>query len=196
MRDGGGADATLGADHRDDAAGDDGFGRREQAADRADDVERFDRSHHIIVDAAAHQLAIGRGVVGIADHDHTGAGIADAGEVVEPFEDVTRAVGFDHNDVRRWHRFIDFDGRGEATVLGGEMCLGKTAILPGRGHRGERLRGLAKGLHGDARNRRNVFLGMLRIVRFFVVDACHLPVSLSLALSASGLAVAIGVPLR
>ena len=137
------------------------------------------------VHPAADQLAIGRGVVGIADHHHAGAGIADAGEIVEALEDVAGAVGFDHDHIRRRHRVIDFDRRGEAAALGGEMRLGETAILPGRGHRGERLLGLAKCLNRDARNRRNVILGVLRIVRFFV-DACHLPVSLSLALSASG----------
>ncbi|MHC2318766.1 hypothetical protein ACVIHC_005812 [Bradyrhizobium diazoefficiens] len=196
MRDGGRADAALGADHRDDAAGDDGFGRREQAADRTDHVDRFDRSHHIVVDAAAHQLAIGRGVVGIADHDHAGPGIADAGEIVQALEDVARAVGFDHDHVRRRHRLIDFDRRGEAAFLGGQVRLGQPAILSRRGYRGERLVGLAKGLHRDARNRRNVLLGVPRMVRFFVVDARHLPVSLSLALSASGLGVAIAAPLR
>ena len=83
MRDRGGADAALGADHRDHAADGDRFRRREQAADRAHDVEDLDRPDHVVVDAAAHQLAIGRGVVGGADHDDTRAGIADAGEIVE-----------------------------------------------------------------------------------------------------------------
>ena len=41
--DGGGADAALGADDGDDAADRLGVGRREQAADRAHDVDRADR---------------------------------------------------------------------------------------------------------------------------------------------------------
>ncbi|MGY4381113.1 hypothetical protein ACVWZ3_008752 [Bradyrhizobium sp. i1.3.6] len=77
------------------------------------------------------------------------------------------------------------------------MRLGETAILPGRGDRGERLLGLAKGLHRDARNRRNVVLGVPRVVRFLVVvKTCHLPVSLSLAFSASGYMVVVAMPLR
>jgi hypothetical protein len=71
-------------------------------------------------------------------------GIADAGEIVQALQDVARAVGFDHDHVRRRHRFIDFDRRGEAAFLGGDMRLGEPAILPGRRHCGERLVGLAK----------------------------------------------------
>jgi len=87
---------------------------------------------------------------------------------------------------RRRHRLIDFDRRGKAAVFGGEMRLGETAVLPGRGHRGERLLGLAKCLHRDARHRRMCSSGCCGSSALFVVDACHLPVSLSLALSASG----------
>ena len=52
--DGRGADAALGADHRDDAPDRLGVGRGEQPADRAHDVERADRRDQIVADAAAH----------------------------------------------------------------------------------------------------------------------------------------------
>ena len=75
--DGGGADAALGADDGDDAADRLGFRRREQAADRAHDVDGADRRDHVVADAAADQLAIEHDVVDAADHDHAGAGVAD-----------------------------------------------------------------------------------------------------------------------
>ena len=76
VRDGGCADAALGADDGDDPADGDGLRRREQAADRAHHVEGVDRPDDVVADAAAHQFAIGRDIVGAADHDDAGSGIA------------------------------------------------------------------------------------------------------------------------
>ena len=88
VRDGGCADAALGADDGDDAADGDGLRGREQAADRADDVDRLDRPNDVVADAAPHQLAIGRDIVGAADHHDAGSGVADGREFVEAGQDV------------------------------------------------------------------------------------------------------------
>src|SRR5581483_481319 len=83
VRHGRGADAALGADYGNHPAGGHGLGRREQAADRAHDVEHADRADHVIVDAAANQLAIGHVIGFVADDDYAGAGVAHARELVE-----------------------------------------------------------------------------------------------------------------
>ena len=88
--DGGGADAALGADHREDAADRLGVRRGEQSADRAHDVDGADRRDQVVADAAPDQLAIEHDVVGAADHDDAGAGVADLGELVEAGEDARR----------------------------------------------------------------------------------------------------------
>ena len=102
MRDGGSADAALGADHGDNAADRLGIGRREQSADPAHDVDGADRRDQIFTHAAPRQFAIERHVVDAADHDHPRAGIADLGELIEPVQDFIGMVfRFDHDDVRR-----------------------------------------------------------------------------------------------
>ena len=88
--DGGGADAALGADHRDDAADRLGVGRGEQPADRAHDVDRADRRDQVVADAAPDQLAIERDVVGPADHDDARAGVAELGKRIEAGQDARR----------------------------------------------------------------------------------------------------------
>ncbi len=90
VRDGGSADAALGADHGDDAADRLGFRRREQPADRADDVDGADRRDQIIADAAPRQVAVQRHVVDAADNDHARAGVANFGELIEPAERSSR----------------------------------------------------------------------------------------------------------
>ncbi len=62
--DGGRADPALGADDRDHPADRDRLGSREQAADRAHHIEGLDRPDDVVVDAAPHQLAIGRDIAG------------------------------------------------------------------------------------------------------------------------------------
>ena len=102
VRDRRGADAALGADHRERAADRLGVGRVEQAGDRADEVERADRRDQVVADAAPHHLAIEHDVVEMADHDHARAGVADLGERIEPVEQLlAAAVRLDDDDVRR-----------------------------------------------------------------------------------------------
>jgi len=72
----GGADATFGPDHRDDAADRLGVRRREEAAHRAHDLQRADRRDQIVADAAPYQFAIERDIVHAPDDDEAGAGIA------------------------------------------------------------------------------------------------------------------------
>ena len=160
---------------------------REQAADRADDVERADRRDQVVADAAPRQLAIEQHVVLAADDDHAGAGVADLGERIETGEDVVAAaLGLDHDDVRRRRAAIGFDRRGNAAHLDLQMRLAQPPILAGGLHRRGGLDGLAKGLHGDARRRRDVLaVGCgLRVSGGCVRDHC--PTSLILPLVASG----------
>ena len=191
VRDGGCADAALGADDGDDPADGLGFRRREQAANRAHHVERVDRRDHVVADAAAHQFAIERDVVDAADHDDAGSGIAHGGELVEAGQDIVAAFGFQDDHVRRRRGAIGLDGGCHAAHLNLEMGLAEAAVFARRLHGGGGFHGLAKGLHRHARRRGDVIVRGRRCdVRLFfgiltgVAD--HLPVSLSLALSASG----------
>ena len=175
----------------DDAADRLGFRRREQAADRAHDVERVDRRDDVVADAAAHQFAIQRDVVDAADHDDAGAGVANGRKLVEPGQDIVAALGFQDDHVRRGRGAIGFDGGGHAAHLDLEMGLAEAAVLAGRLHGGGGFHRLAEGLHRYARRGRDMIVrGRRRDLRLFfgvlagVAD--HLPVSLSLALSASG----------
>ena len=72
-----------------------------------------------------------------------------------------------------------------------EMGLAEAAVFARRLHGGRGFHGLAKGLHRHTRRRRNVIVrggGMSVRLLFGVLArvADHLPVSLSLAFSASG----------
>ena len=167
MRHGRGADAALGADHRDDAADRLGVGRGKQAADRAHDVERADRRDQVVADAAAHQLAIEQHVVVPADHDHAGAGIADFGERIEAGQDVLGArFEFQHDDVRRRRRAIGFGRRRHAAHLDFQMRLAEPAVFAGRLHGGRGFHGFAEGLDRDPRRRRDMLVARRQIGRF------------------------------
>src|SRR6185312_7725604 len=129
--DGGGTDATFGADHGDDAADRFRLGCREQVADRAHDVDRGDRRDDVVADATANQLAVQGNVVDAADYDHAGTGIADGGELIEPGQDVAADVGLEHDHVRRRRSVIGLDGGGHAAHLDLQMCLAEPAVLTG-----------------------------------------------------------------
>ena len=160
--DGGRADAALGADHGDDPADRLGFRRREQAADRAHDVDRADRRDDVVADAAAHQLAIERDVVDAADHDDAGAGVADGREMVEAGQDVVAAFGFEDDHVRRRRRAIGFDRGRHAAHLDLQMGLAEPAVFAGRLHGGRGFHGLAESLHRHARRRRDMIVDRRR----------------------------------
>ncbi len=185
------ADAALGADDGDDAADGLGLRRREQVADRTHDVDGADRRDDVVADAAAHQLAIERDVVEAADHDHAGSGVAYGRELVEAGKDVVAAFGLQDDHVRRRRRAIGLDRGGHAAHLDLEMRLAEAAVFAGRLHGARGFHRLAKRLDRHARCRRDmVFGGRRRAVRLLLWVlarvADHLPVSLSLALSASG----------
>ncbi len=97
MGNGRGADATLGTDYRDDAAERLGIrSRRIQAADRANDVDRADRSDQIFADSTPNQLTVEHHIVDPAHDDDARAGVADLGQLVEAGEDVVPArLGFE-----------------------------------------------------------------------------------------------------
>ena len=191
MRDGGSTDAALGADDGDDAADGLGLGRREQVADRTHDVDRGNRGDDVVADAAAHQLAIERDVVDAADHDHAGAGVADGGELIEAGQDVVSAFGLQNDHVRRRRRTIGFDGGSHAAHLDLEMSLAEPTVFARRLHGSRGFHGLAKRLNRHAWRRRDMIVRRRRcaVRLLFGIPARvadHLPVSLSLALSASG----------
>ena len=176
MRDGRGADAALGADHSDDAAERLGIGRREQAADRAHDVERGDRRDQIFADAAAHQLAIEQHVVDAADDDDAGAGVADLGQLIEAGEHVLgrRVLGFEQIDVRRRRGAIGLGGRGHAAHLDLQMRLAQPPVLARRLHGGGGFDRLAERLDRDARRRRDMLVARRRRSGGFGLGCCGL----------------------
>ena len=105
----------------------------------------------VVADAAAHQFAIGRDIVGAADHDHAGSGVADGREFIEAGEDIVAAVGLQHDHVRRRRGVIGLDGGDHAAHVNRKMCLAEAAVFARRAHRGCGFLGLAKGLHADTR---------------------------------------------
>ena len=91
----------------------------------------------------------------------------------------------------RRRRAIGLDGGRHAAHLDLEMGLAEAAVFARRLHGGRGFHRLAKRLHRHPRRRRNVIVCRRRRdvrLRFGVLTrvADHLPVSLSLALSASG----------
>ena len=157
--DGGRTDAALGADDGNDAADGLGFRRREQAADRAHDVDGADRGDDVVADATAHQFAIQRDVVDAPDHDHAGSGIADGGELIEAEEDVVAAFGLQDDDVRGRGRAVGLDGSGHAAHLDLEVGLAEAAVFARRLHGGRGFHRLAESLHRHPRRRRDVVFG-------------------------------------
>ena len=158
MRDGGSADAALGADDGNDPADRLGFRRRKQSAYRTHHVERIDRRNHVVADAAAHQFAIKRDVVDAADHDDAGSGVADRGELIEAGQNIVAAFGFQDDHVRRRRGAIGFDRGRHAAHLDLQMSLAEPAVFAGRLHGGRGFHGLAKRLHRYARRRRNMLV--------------------------------------
>ena len=60
-----------------------GAGIQIKTGNHFDQLQRRQRRDQIFGGAAAHQLAVQLHVVGAADHDHLGGGIADFGQAVE-----------------------------------------------------------------------------------------------------------------
>ena len=158
VRDGGGADAALGADDGDDPADRLGFRRCEQAANRAHHVDGGDRRDHIVADAAADQFAIEADVVETADDDDAGSGIADGRQLVEAGQDIVAAFGFQDDHVRRRRGAIGFDGGCHAAHLDLEMRLAEAAVFARRLHGGSGFHRLAECLHGHPRRRRDMIV--------------------------------------
>ena len=156
--DGGGADAALGADDRDDPTDRDGFGRREQAADGADHIERRNRPDHVIADAAPYEFAIGRDIVIAADHDHARSGVAYGGEFIETGKNVFVGLGLQNDDVRGRDTVIGLDGGHHAAHFDREMRFGETPVETCGLHRIGRRRGFAESLHRDPRSRRDIII--------------------------------------
>ena len=191
VRDGGRPDAALGPDDGDDAADGLCLRRGEQAANRAYHVECVDRRDHVVADAAPHQFAIERDIIDTADHHDAGSGIADRRQLVEPGQDIAAAFGFQDDHIRGRRRTVGLDGGSHAAHLNLEMGLAEAAVFAGRLHGRSGLDRLAKRLYRHPRRRRDVIVGVRRsdvrlVFGILTGVADHLPVSLSLALSASG----------
>lgn len=183
------AHAALGADNGDDPPDRLGFGYREQAAYRADDIERRHRRDQIVADAAPDEFAVQNDVVDTPDHDHTGSRVTDRGKLVEAGENVVASLGFKQDDVRRGRGPVGFNGRCHAAHLNLEMRLVEPAILARGLHGRGGFNRFAEGLNGHARRRSDMLFGgggdrSVFLILTRVTD--HLPTSLSLALSASG----------
>jgi hypothetical protein len=140
-----------------------------EAAYCAHDVDRLDRSDHVVADAAPHQFTIGRDVVGAADHDNARSGVADGREFIEGFENVGAGLGLQHDDVRRRRLVVGIDGGDNAAHVNRKVGLAETAVLACRARRGGNRDAGAKGLHRYAWRRRDVFLGLHRLVVQLVV---------------------------
>ena len=154
-----GADAALGADHREDAADRLGVRRDEEPAHRAHHVEGSDRRDQVVADATPGQFAIKRHVVDAPDNHDAGTGVADLGEFVERGQDFVGAlVGFDDDDVRRRRAAIGLDGGGGAAHLDLDMRLAQPPVFAGGLHGSRGFHRLAEGLHGHARCRRDMLL--------------------------------------
>ena len=78
-----GADAALGAHHRDDAADRLGAGPRNRCEIACDEFDHAERPDQIFAHSARHQLAIEHDVVDLAENDDFGAGVAILRELVE-----------------------------------------------------------------------------------------------------------------
>ena len=121
--------AAFGADDRNDSAGGDGFGCREQAANRSNDVKSIDRANDVVVDAATHQFAIGRVIVFTADDDNAGAGVAYGRELIKAGQDIDARLGFQEDHVGSGHGAVGFNRGGETPHLDREMDLAEPAIF-------------------------------------------------------------------
>src|SRR5262249_46239030 len=104
-------------------------------------------------------------------------------------EEIAAALGLEHDDVRGRCRMIGVDRRSDAAHMHREMRLGEAAVLACGLHGGCRGYRCAERLHRYPRGRSDVVRSIRRgfgvVIRMFGA-ADHLPVSLSLALSASG----------
>ncbi len=117
-----------------------------------------DRPNDVVADAATHQFAIGRGIVGSADHDDAGSGIAHGCEFIEAGKNIAAAFGLQDDHVRSRHGAIGFDGGRHAAHLNREMGLAEAAVFARRLHGGCGFLGLAKGLHRHAWSRSDVIV--------------------------------------
>ncbi len=151
-----GADAALGADHRDGPAEGLGGGIAEQLRDRRDHRHGIDRRDQVLAHAPADELAVEHHVVDVADHHHLGAGVADLGQAVEGREGMgPPGADLHHDDVGRGGAAEGLDGRGGAAHLDAGMRLLHPPVAGRRLDRRRDLGALAEGLHGDAGDRRD-----------------------------------------
>src|SRR6185312_5575684 len=93
------------------------------------------------------------------------------------------------------------DSGGHAAHLDLQMRLAEPAVLAGRLYGGSGFHRLAEGLHRHPRRGRDVILrrrrrDLRRLLCVLAGVADHLPVSLSLAFTASGYCVVVVLPLR
>src|SRR5262249_43025818 len=148
VSDGRGADASLGADHRDDAADRLRLRGRVQGADGAHHVDDGHRGDDVFADATPHEFAVEHDVVDTAEDNDARAGVADASEFFEAAENIAAPVGLEHDNVRGRRVFVGLDRGNDAAHLDLEVSLAKTAVFTGRLDRSGGFDGVAERLHG------------------------------------------------
>ena len=153
MRNIGGADAALGADHRDDAPQRFRVRSVVEMRDVLNVGQHLERRHDIIADAARGQHAIERDVVLVADDDDLGAGVAIFRQVVET-GDQAGAVGdrLDDDEIGRRRAAEGLDRGGDAAHVDLHVRLQHPAVHRGAFDDLGDARGLAKGLDRNARH--------------------------------------------
>ena len=178
VRDSRGPDAALGADKGDDPAERLCAFTRIEPGHGADEIQNAERHHEIFADPARHQFAIERDVVRAADDNDLRARVAELRELVE-FRVQLRAIrpDFEHDQIGRRRGAIGFDRSRRAAHVNLDMRLVHAPVARRVGHDAGEIGCLAKGLHRDARNNRDLLMlrRAARCWRQFVVD--HVPLA-------------------
>ena len=137
--------------------------------------ERADRRDQVVADAPPHEFAIEFNVVGAADDDDAGAGVAHLGELVEAGENFFAAIfRFQHDDVRCRSAVIGLDRGSETAHLNAQMGLGQAPVLAGRLDGGGGFHGFAERLDRDARRRSDLLVAPNDISRGVLLCVCLL----------------------
>src|SRR4029453_10505281 len=121
--------AALGADEGDDAADGIGFGVVVEIGQAFDQLQGRHRRDQVFADAPLQQLPVEHDVVGAADHDNLGAGIAALGELVELRQHLgARQAGLNDDQVGGRTFVIVRDGGGGAAHVHADVRLGGPAV--------------------------------------------------------------------
>ena len=153
VADGRRTDATLGADERVDVTDRIGIRIVVEVGDAFHDLQRRHRRDQVFADAALQQLAVEHHVVGLADDDDLGAGVAALGQTVELVQQFEpRQPRFDDDEVRRRALLVVSHGRRDAAHVDRDVRLGEAPVLGRVLHRLCNIGAFTEALDGNARN--------------------------------------------